>query len=287
MKEKYMERLVGKYCKIVMKEPGETRASVVTGTLEDVDYKDGFVLIDSNQGLGCIRIDTIVAIKPGNNRHTSKNNFNDDDEALVGIGTLIIFIAMVLVAAIAASIVVQTAETLQQRAYSVGKQTIREVSSGMKIIDYTGYTNEDQTKMEYLALTVKLRAGSYDIDLRETLLYIALDNLTVLNHSTNPGLNLASVNADGIFHTLNHSNLTSTLYGVIAIHDSDGSVVDNYGMSTDDTVILMINLSAAFSATSGLEAGASFEGRLVPEVGSAGTFLIEAPNTYEHRVVQL
>ena len=175
MKEKYMERLVGKYCKIVMKEPGETRASVVTGTLEDVDYKDGFVLIDSNQGLGCIRIDTIVAIKPGNNRHTSKNNFNDDDEALVGIGTLIIFIAMVLVAAIAASIVVQTAETLQQRAYSVGKQTIREVSSGMKIIDYTGYTNEDQTKMEYLALTVKLRAGSYDIDLRETLLYIALD----------------------------------------------------------------------------------------------------------------
>jgi len=49
-----MERLVGKYCKIVTKEPGEERASVVTGILEDVDYKDGFILINN-----------IVAIKPG------------------------------------------------------------------------------------------------------------------------------------------------------------------------------------------------------------------------------
>lgn len=66
MERKYMKRLMGKYCKIVTKEPGEQRASVVTGTLEDVDYEDGFILVDSNQGLGCLRINTIIAIKPGN-----------------------------------------------------------------------------------------------------------------------------------------------------------------------------------------------------------------------------
>ncbi|MGF3554460.1 MAG: hypothetical protein ACQXXF_04195 [Thermoplasmatota archaeon] len=66
MEKKYMERLIGKYCKIVTKEPGEERASVITGTLEDVDYKDGFILIESEQGLGCLRINTIIAIKPGN-----------------------------------------------------------------------------------------------------------------------------------------------------------------------------------------------------------------------------
>ena len=65
MDRKYMDRLVGKYCKIVTKEPGEERASVVTGILEDVDYKDGFILVNSSQGLGCLRINTIVAIKPG------------------------------------------------------------------------------------------------------------------------------------------------------------------------------------------------------------------------------
>jgi len=64
MEKKYMEKLVGKYCKIVTKEPGEERANVVVGVLEDVDYKDGFILVESEQGLGCLRIDTIIAIKP-------------------------------------------------------------------------------------------------------------------------------------------------------------------------------------------------------------------------------
>lgn len=66
MKKKYMERLIGQYCKIVTKEPGEDRASVVIGVLEEVDYEDGFILVDSEQGLGCLRINTIIAIKPSN-----------------------------------------------------------------------------------------------------------------------------------------------------------------------------------------------------------------------------
>ncbi len=73
MDRKYMDRLVGKYCKIVTKEPGEERASVVTGILEDVDYKDGFILVDFSQGLGCLRINTIVAIKPGMTKELIRN----------------------------------------------------------------------------------------------------------------------------------------------------------------------------------------------------------------------
>jgi len=69
-----MERLVGKYCKIVTKEPGDERASVVLGTLEDVDYKDGFILVSSEQGLGCLRISTIIAIKPGNKKSILSEN---------------------------------------------------------------------------------------------------------------------------------------------------------------------------------------------------------------------
>jgi hypothetical protein len=65
MEKRYMEKLVGKYCKIVTKDPGEERANVITGVLEDVDYKDGFILVDCSQGLNCLQIRTIIAIKPG------------------------------------------------------------------------------------------------------------------------------------------------------------------------------------------------------------------------------
>jgi ribosome maturation factor RimP len=68
MEKKHMKRLEGKFCKIVTKEPGEQRASVVTGTIEEVDYEDGFILVESEQGLGALRINTIVAIKPESRR---------------------------------------------------------------------------------------------------------------------------------------------------------------------------------------------------------------------------
>ena len=80
MVRKYMEKLKGSYCKIVTREPGANRASVVTGILEDVDYIDGFITVDSLQGLGCLSIDTIVAIKPKNkDRKYNKKNYSTND----------------------------------------------------------------------------------------------------------------------------------------------------------------------------------------------------------------
>ena len=64
MKLKYIKKLVGKYCKIVIKEPGKQRANVITGIIEDIDTDEGFVIIDSNQGLEHIDINSMVAIKP-------------------------------------------------------------------------------------------------------------------------------------------------------------------------------------------------------------------------------
>ena len=283
-----MDRLVGKYCKIVTKEPGDQRVSVVTGILEEVDHKDGFILIDSRQGLGVLRINTIVAIKPGSKRNQQKKNFNDDDEAMVGIGTLIIFIAMVLVAAVAASVIIQTSENLQQRAYAVGKQTTQDVSSGMKIVGMTGYTNAAKDKIEYLAISVKPRAGSFDIDLNDTNVYIQLDNLLVISLDTTSGdvIN-ATVSANGVFQTLNFTNLSSTEFGLIALRDADNSISTTYGMSTKDLVMIMIDLTDVLSSTSGLDAGEEIIGSIIPETGATTTFLVTAPNSFQQRVIEL
>ncbi len=64
MNEKCVDKLIGKYCKIVTKEPGEDRANVVTGIIMEIDHDAGFLTIESTQGMGCLDINTIVAIKP-------------------------------------------------------------------------------------------------------------------------------------------------------------------------------------------------------------------------------
>ena len=68
MKQNTMDRLLGKYCKIVTKEPGEEKARVVTGTIKDVDNDMGFIVIESIQGTNCLSMQTIVAIKPSSKK---------------------------------------------------------------------------------------------------------------------------------------------------------------------------------------------------------------------------
>jgi len=293
MEKKYLERLVGKYCKIVTKEPGEDRASVVIGTLEDVDYQDGFVLINSQQGLGCLRINTIVAIKPGGKhipeeKH-KKRNIKKDVEAMVGIGTLIIFIAMVLIAAVAASVLITTSETLQSRA----KQTIREISAGVSIESITGYTNVEKTIIEYLAITVRPRAGSKDIDLSLCTLSVLYDNLSIL--TLNSTL-VEDVNTDNtsVFYTPITSGSSDTImskttasnFGCIAIHDPDGSMTNTQGMNSGDRCILIINISA-ITTIGGLPARQTISGTLTPEIGIKSQYDVTAPAVFSKRIVKL
>ena len=295
MEKKYMERLIGKYCKIVTKEPGEERASVVTGILEDVDYQDGFILVDSDQGLGCLRINTIIAIKPGNKHRQKhgKKNIKKDEEALVGIGTLIIFIAMILIAAVAATVLINTAEELQARAKTVGTQTIREVSAGIAVESVTGYTNTNKTRIQYLALTVRPRAGSKDIDLSLCTLSVLYDNLTILTLNTSL---VQTVNTDNesVFYTpitsgSNYTimgNTSNTHFGVIAVHDPDNSITNTNGMNSGDRCILIVNLSAIISG-GGLPARQSVSGTLTPEIGIKARYDVTAPAVFSKRIVAL
>jgi archaeal flagellin FlaB len=281
MERKHMEKLIGKYCKIITKEPGDVRVSVVTGQVEDLDYENDFIFINSSQGLGCIRVDTVIAIKPVE----KKQHLLKQTQADIGIGTLIVFIAMVLVAAIAASVIMQTAETLQERAYAVGRQTIRDVSSGLRIIDATGFTDASRTHIQYLAIAITPRAGSYDLDMNKTLLYIQLDNFSVFRLNLNAKAD--TVTAGGVFATLDHSLLNATNFGMIALHDSDLSLNKTNAMSVGDQAIIMVNLTAALPLSHGLRPGDTIEGKLVPEVGVEDVFSYTAPNAFKYRVQEL
>ncbi len=68
MEKKCMDRLIGRHCKIVTKEPGEKRIYVVFGKVMLIDYNAGFMIIESNRGTGCLNMKTIEAIKLSNKK---------------------------------------------------------------------------------------------------------------------------------------------------------------------------------------------------------------------------
>ena len=59
----------------------------------------------------------------------------NDNLAAIGIGAMIVFIALILVAAVAAAVIIQTAEKLQQNAQSTGDDTTDEMSGKIQILN--------------------------------------------------------------------------------------------------------------------------------------------------------
>ncbi|HJL97225.1 MAG TPA: hypothetical protein QF401_03650 [Candidatus Poseidoniaceae archaeon] len=64
-----------------------------------------------------------------------KENTNEksDNIAAIGIGAMIVFIALILVAAVAAAVIIQTAEKLQQNAQTTGEETTSLLSSKVMV----------------------------------------------------------------------------------------------------------------------------------------------------------
>lgn len=93
-------------------------------------------------------------------------------KAEMGIGTLIIFIAMILVAAIAASVLIQTATSLQNKALLTGKRTQGQISTATQVLlvyGEDGTTGSPKSLSDFF-MKMKLAPGSDAIRLNDTLL---------------------------------------------------------------------------------------------------------------------
>ena len=100
-----------------------------------------------------------------------KKVFRKKEKGEMGIGTLIIFIAMIIVAAVAATVLIQTAYQLQQQAEETGNVAIQDVATGFKIIHIGGEVN-DTPAISTIEIKVGLLAGSPAIDLDDVLIEI-------------------------------------------------------------------------------------------------------------------
>ena len=91
---------------------------------------------------------------------------SDSESGSIGIGAMIVFIALILVAAVASTIIIKTAEELQQNAESTSDDTRKEISGKVNIIQIivNGSTNDD---LDSMIVTAKIASGSTDVQVRD------------------------------------------------------------------------------------------------------------------------
>ena len=90
-----------------------------------------------------------------------KKNMNEEsnDWGSIGIGAMIVFIALILVAAVASAVIIQTGEKLQQNAQQSGSDTQQEISGKISII--TVWVGDQGTAgAEEITMVFELAPGS-------------------------------------------------------------------------------------------------------------------------------
>jgi archaeal flagellin FlaB len=209
------------------------------------------------------------------------------DDAAIGIGTMIIFIAMVLVAGIAASVLIQTSSRLESQAMTTGSDTMEEVAGGISVEDVSGHVTTD---MDLLAITVRVRAGSPDIDLNHTIIELSDGSTRVLlsyDYAAAEHYN-ASVDSDGkLFSTGNISTLENDEFGIIVLEDQDNSISRfNPVLNRGDKVVLTVDAQACFGSN-GIPKRTNVFGRVIPEIGSPGIISFTTPASYSLTVYDL
>ena len=215
------------------------------------------------------------------------------DVGSIGIGAMIVFIAMVLVAGIAASVLIQTATRLEMQAMSSGQETIEEVSGGLAVFDICGKTG-DAGDLGNISITVNARAGSPNMDLNTSVVIMSDGKQKVLlsyyGH-VDEGLFNASVDADGdLFGTGVWDNLTYESFGVIVLEDADTSCSRfNPVINTGDKVALTVRCGTAGTGCFGREVPERTEifGKVTPELGSSGVITFTTPAAYNDEVMDL
>ncbi|MBW3583971.1 MAG: flagellin [Euryarchaeota archaeon] len=193
-----------------------------------------------------------------------KSQFGNDTQGAVGIGTMIVFIATILVAATAAAVLLDTSGKLQDKAQSTGSETSKEVASNLLVKGIIGTRDGTSGNIQYLNITISLAPGADTVDLSE--LIVRLKN------------SAKTVDANYSQQAKDQQTNPAGQFRATAVRDDDSSFsVTTPVMNAGDLVRLRFDLKAD---SMGLDNREEFAIDLIPEVGSAVHMGFTTPGSY-------
>ncbi len=205
---------------------------------------------------------------------------SDADRGQVGIGTLIVFIAMVLVAAIAAGVLVNTAGFLQATAEDAGQESVDKVTNRLDVVSTHGIvTNASDPKaIDSLNMTVRLAAGSGAVSLEDTTIKYISDteakNLVYEDATNSDGTQLQNVSKNT---GPSGAGLNDTEYTAVALDDGDDSSFPVLN-GQSDRFELVINASVVEGdSSSGLSTGDTVELEITSRSGGSTQVILTMP----------
>ncbi len=211
-------------------------------------------------------------------------NFRKNEKGAIGIETLIVFIAMVLVAAVSAAVLIQTVGYLQQKAMATGRETTKQVSSGIKVDQVLGYYDSASGGITKLAVIAEPNTGGQPIDLSKVTITISNGEKAAVLHYNSTYF--ATLTSGGDIFSSTAFPTTGTNFGIIVLEDADSSITATTPtMNSGDRVALAINATAVFG--SAIPVNTHVYGNVKPEFGAPGIIDFTTPPTYTVSIVEL
>ncbi|MDP7002247.1 MAG: hypothetical protein QF911_01555 [Candidatus Thalassarchaeaceae archaeon] len=166
-------------------------------------------------------------------------NLDREESGSIGIGAMIVFIALILVAAVASTIIIKTAEELQQNAENTSDDTRKQISGKVSLVDVfvktthtfptTGASKTDVATMEVVS---RVSSGSLGVEDGDITWYITCKVSYTAASTTYAVVDsaVADTRAIGDAESINDEDLKAGgTYEIETLGDTDWHVITTTG----------------------------------------------------------